>query len=87
MYTVKTDLAKNRLYIEMVGFFEIEEMQKCTNEVIKESKKLKRGYAVITNISQFKPAGSDAVKEIERGQEHFKATGVGRGIRVRAKVS
>ena len=82
MYTIKSDLAKNRLYISLVGFFKLEEMQKCTDEVINESKKLRRGYDVITDISQFKPAGPETVKEIERGQEHFKASGVGRGIRV-----
>lgn len=82
MYTVKADVAKNRLYITMVGFLKVDEMKKCTDEVIEESKKLKRGYDVITDISQFKPAGPETVKEIERGQEHFKATGVGRGIRV-----
>ena len=82
MYTVKADVEKNRLYISLVGFFKLEEMQKCTDDVIEESRKLKRGYDVITDISQFKPAGPETIKEIERGQEHFKSTGVGRGIRI-----
>lgn len=82
MYTVKVDEEKNRLYITMVGFFKFEEMKKCTDETIEASKKLKRGYDVITDISQFKPAGPETVKEIERGQAHFKASGVNRGIRV-----
>jgi hypothetical protein len=82
MYTVKADVAKNRLYVTMVGFFKAEEMKECTDKTIEESKKLKSGYDVVTDISQFKPAGPETVKEIERGQAHFKATGVGRGIRV-----
>ncbi len=82
MYIIKADAEKNRLYITMVGFFKADEMKKCTDEVIEESKKLKRGYDVITDISQFKPVGSDTVKEIERGQRHFRETGISRGIRV-----
>jgi hypothetical protein len=82
MFTVKADVAKNRLYITLVGFFHADEMKACTDQTILETKKLKPGYDVITDISQFKPAGPDAAKEIERGQAHFKATKIGHGIRV-----
>jgi hypothetical protein len=85
MYTVKVDVAKNRLYITMVGFLKADEMKACTDQVILETKKLKPGYDVITDISQFKPADQEAVKEIERGQAHFKATLIGHGIRVVGK--
>lgn len=82
MFTVKADVAKNRLYITLVGFFDANEMKACTDQTILETKKLKPGYDVITDISQFKPTGPEAVKEIERGQAHFKATEIGHGIRV-----
>ncbi len=82
MYTIKVDEQKNRLYVTMVGFFKLEEMKKCTDDTIEAIKKLKRGYDVITDISQFKPAGPETVKEIERGQAYFKTSGVNRGIRV-----
>lgn len=82
MYTVKANVAKNRLYVSMIGFFQADEMKACTDQVILETKKLKPGYDVITDVSQFKPAGPDAIKEIERGQAHFKATKIGHGIRV-----
>jgi hypothetical protein len=82
MYTIKADVQKNRLYIKLVGFFSTEEMKKATDDTISEVRKLKPGYDVITDVSEFKPAGPETVKEIERGQAHFKATGVGHGIRV-----
>jgi hypothetical protein len=82
MYSIKADVAKNRLYVTIQGFLEDKEMKACTDMTISESKKLKPGFDVITDISQFKPAGPETTKEIERGQAYFKASKIGRGIRV-----
>ena len=82
MYSVKADIAKNRLYITLQGFIKAEEMKACTDLTISESKTLKPGFDIITDITQFKPAGPETVKEIERGQAYFKTAKIGRGIRV-----
>ncbi len=57
-------------------------MKKCSDETIALAKKLKRGFDVITDISQFKPATPEATKEIERVQAFFKTSGVRHGVRV-----
>jgi len=82
MYTIKTDLAKNRLYVTLNGFFTIDEMKKCVDETITATNKLKHGYDVITDISQFKPGTPEVTKEIQRAQAHFASSGARRGVRI-----
>lgn len=82
MYDFKIDAGKNRLYIKLSGYFEYEEMKKCSDETIKMIEKLKPGYDVITDISEFKPVSPEATKEIERVQAYFVKTGVRKGVRV-----
>jgi hypothetical protein len=82
MYTIKPDQVKNRLYVSLVGFFAVEEMKKCVDETIDATKKLKLGYDVVTDISQFKAGTPEVAKEIERAQAHFVTSGARRGIRV-----
>lgn len=85
MYSVKSDIKKNRLYITLEGFLKGPEMKECTDRAIEESRKLKSGYDVITDIKNFSPVDNQTVKEIERGQAHFKASNIRRGIRVAGK--
>jgi hypothetical protein len=82
MYKLRIDASKNRLYVTMVGFFSVEEMKKWSNETIATAMKMKRGYDVITDISQFKPTTPEGTKEIERVQVHFKTSGVRLGVQV-----
>jgi hypothetical protein len=82
MYNIRVDQTKNRLYVTLTGFFMLEEMKKCVDETIQATKKLKTGYDVISDVSQFKPGMPEVTKEIERVQKHFLASGVRRGLRV-----
>jgi len=86
MFTIKADIQKNRLYVKLIGFFDYKEMKACTDKTIEEASKLKPGYDVINDISEFKPAGQDTLKEVERAQSYLKKTGVRRGIRVEGKA-
>jgi len=82
LFTIKADVQKNRLYVTLVGFFDHKLMKECTDKTIEEAGKLKPGFDVITDLSEFKPVGQDAVEEIARGQAFFKKAGIRRGIRV-----
>ncbi|OGO18837.1 MAG: hypothetical protein A2Z15_07185 [Chloroflexi bacterium RBG_16_50_11] len=86
MFTVRADIQKNRLYVKLVGFFDYNEMKASTDKVIEEVKKLKPGFDVINDVSDFKPAGQDTLKEIERAQTHLKKSGIRHGIRVEGKA-
>ncbi len=85
MFTVKADIQKNRLYVKLVGYFDYNEMKAATDKVIEGAKKLKPGYDVINDITEFKPVGQDTLKEVERGQAYFKKSGVRHGVRVEGK--
>ena len=82
MYTIRADVLKNRLYVTFSGFFEYKEMKDCTDKTIVESKKLKPGYDVITDISQFKAVNQETLAEVKRAQAYFKASGIRHAIRV-----
>ena len=86
MFNVRADVAKNRLYVKLVGFFDYKEMKEATDATIEGIKKLKPGYDVINDISEFKPVGQDTLKEVERGQIYFKKSGIRLGIRVEGKA-
>jgi hypothetical protein len=86
MFTIKADIQKNRLYVKLVGYFDYNEMKASTDKTIEEVKKLKPGYDLINDISEFKPAGQDTLKELERAQAYLKKTGIRHGIRVEGKA-
>jgi len=86
MYTVRADVEKNRLYVKLVGFFDNKEMKAATDATIEGIQKLKPGYDVINDISEFKPVGQDTLKEVERGQIYFKKSGIRYGIRIEGKT-
>jgi hypothetical protein len=87
LYTIKADIEKNRLYVTLVGFFNQILMKECTDKTIEEAKKLKPGFDVITDLSQFKPVGQDAQDEIARGQAFFKQAGIKHGIRIEGSAT
>jgi len=82
MTRLKIDSSKNRLYVTMAGFFSVEDMKKWSDETIAMAKKLKPGYDVVIDISQFKPTTPEGTKEIERVQVFFKSSGVRLGAQV-----
>lgn len=82
MFKVHADVARNRLYLTLSGFFSAEESKQCGDETVAAIRKLKTGYDVITDISTFKPGTPEVAKDIERVQAHFKSSGARRGVRV-----
>jgi hypothetical protein len=82
MFKVQANTIRNRLYLTLSGFFSAEESKACGDEVVAAIRRLKPGYDVVTDISEFKPGTPEVAKDIERVQAHFKATGARRGVRV-----
>ena len=81
-WKMRVDVARNRLYGELEGFFTAEEMKKCADDTIAATKKLRPGYCTVTDISRCKPLPPEAAKEIERVQAHFRKSGARQGVRV-----
>jgi hypothetical protein len=82
MYSIRVDLARNRLYVTLVGFFSLAEIEKCGDETIAATKQLRRGYDVITDITQFITGTADVAADVERVQEHFRKSGARQGVRI-----
>lgn len=79
---IRADVAKNRLYLVLGGFFADAEMVPIVDKCIAEAKKLKPGFDVINDISEFKPATPKGADEIKRAQIFVKENGVRKVIRV-----
>jgi len=82
MYTIRADTVRNRLYVTLVGFFSLEEIKKCGDETIEATKRLRPGYDVITDITQYKPGPPEVAEDIERVQAHFRKSGARQGVRI-----
>jgi hypothetical protein len=79
---IRADLARNRLYIVLDGFFQDDELTKAADTCISEGAKLKQGFDIINDISNFKPASPKGAEEIKRAGIYVKQNGVRRVIRV-----
>ena len=79
---IQISLPKNRLYIGLEGYFPDEEAKLAADEVILQAKKLRPGFSVVSEISQFKPASPHAAEQILRAQRAIKELGVRRMVRV-----
>lgn len=79
---IRADIVKNRLYLVLIGFFQDDEVKAASDKCIAEASKLKPGFDVINDISQFKPATPKGADEIKRTQLFVKQHGVKRVIRI-----
>lgn len=82
MYDIRVDTVKNRLYVTLTGFFALDEIKKCGNETIEATKRLRPGYDVVTDITQFKVGTPEVAEDIKRVQHHFSVSGVRQGVRI-----
>ena len=81
-YEIKSDLSKNRLFVTLSGFLTDEQMKTAADMVISETKKLKPGFSVINDISNFQPASKAGTEEIQKAQIFVKNNGAGRIVRI-----
>jgi hypothetical protein len=81
-YTIYAQVEKNRLYIQLVGKITFENIQRAADLTIEETRKLRPGFDVITDITRFVPLSKQDAQEINRAQLFIKNSGVGRIIRV-----
>lgn len=82
MYEIKTVAEKNRIYITFKGFLSVEDIKAAVNKEIEEVSKLKPGFDVIVDISDFKTSTQEGAEELARGQKLLIERGINRLIRV-----
>jgi len=81
MHKVKADFSKNRLYITL-GRLETGEAAVAAEAVIKECGRLKKGFTVVTDVSNFVPIDIYEQKQITKAQEHLVKSGMSKSVRV-----
>ncbi|MGA2158900.1 MAG: hypothetical protein ABSG90_06760 [Dehalococcoidia bacterium] len=79
---IRSDTAKNRLYLILAGTFDDSEMKQIADKTIVEVKKLRPGFDIINDISECKPATLKGIEEIKRAQLAIKEGKVKRVIRI-----
>jgi hypothetical protein len=81
-FEARANIEKNRLYIKLEGFFSDEVARNAAETIFAEIDKLQPGFAVINDVSNFKPGTPTGAKEIVRVQTYEQEHGVGRIVRI-----
>lgn len=81
-YDIQIDTDRNRLYIILRGFLSDAEMQIAREKIIENVKKLSKSFDVVTDISTFKPASAQGVKEFKQAQRYLASHGMRRMVQV-----
>lgn len=83
MYEVRVNIAKNRLYITLAGFFADEaEVIEIADTVKASVDQLQPGFDVVNDIHAFKPASPDIAKYIMAVQQYELEHGLNRVVRI-----
>lgn len=67
MHKVRADTEKNRLYIHLIGAVDTKSAEEITDSILAETSKMKPGFNVITDLTQYKPGHLAAVKSLLQG--------------------
>jgi hypothetical protein len=82
---IRANLAKNRLYLKLVGAMSDDDAKKVHDAILAEIQKLKPGWAVVNDISELKPASEKASEWLKAAQAASARAGVKRVVRVVGK--
>lgn len=81
-YGFRVDSSKNRLYVQLSGYFRDDEVAPMLDELSQQLILVRPGFDVVTDLSGFKPGNAGATEALRRGGELVKAKGRRRAVRV-----
>ena len=82
MFSVRSDPARNRLYITLSGYLEGPERQAAMKAILAEAVKLTEGFDLVTDISTLHASNEAGFKDFLRAKSGLRMKGVGQVIRV-----
>ena len=82
MYDIRADTSTNRLYLDITGRVDADEMAEAADKTLSEAEKLQSGFDIINDLSGFQPPSPEAAKPIKVAQGELKEMGLNRTIRV-----
>ncbi|WP_340099213.1 hypothetical protein [Salinibaculum salinum] len=81
-YEIDADTLTNRLYIDLSGRMDADEISEAADTTIDEAERLDDEFDIVNDLSGFKPPSPEAAKPIKRAQGQLKEMGVDRVVRV-----
>jgi hypothetical protein len=81
-YEIRADERTNTLYLSFSGALSEQQMTVAAEETLAAAEQLDGGFAIINDISTFRPPSPEAAKPIEAAQTELKGMGVGDVVRV-----
>jgi hypothetical protein len=82
MFKNHADASKNRLYVNFFGKMETDEIRKACNNALDETKKLKPGFGIISDISTFVPTSEEGRLEMQGAMKKLKEMGASHVVRI-----
>ena len=82
MFEIAADRATNRLYIDITGNVDREEMEEAADKTLSEAEKLRDGFDIVNDLSGFRPPSPEAAKPIKVAQGELQEMGLSRAVRV-----
>jgi hypothetical protein len=82
MYDIEANRRENRLYIDLTGRMDADEIDEAADVTIEEATALTEGFDIINDLSGFKPPSPEAAEPIKRAQGKLEEMGVDRVVRV-----
>jgi hypothetical protein len=80
---IRADLKKNRLYLKLTGFVsDAELVRRSADPILEAAKRLRPGFDIITDLSEFRALTADAAEQSQKTQDALAQLGVGRVVRV-----
>jgi hypothetical protein len=81
-YEFRADRAKNRLYIQLSGFFRASDVDPAMVDLKASLAELKPGFDTITDLSKFVPGSPGATAALTQGGEIIRNKGRRNGVRI-----
>lgn len=82
MYDMTADRENNRLYIDLAGRMDAEEIEAAAEAAVSEAETLDDEFDIINDLSGFKPPSPEAAEPIKDAQGSLREMGVDRVVRV-----
>ena len=82
MNIIQADTLKNLLLMKLEGNLSDEDTRHLSNQAVFEAKKLKRGFTIIEDVSQFSESSSSAKKDLHKTEYEISKLGIGKMIRI-----
>ncbi len=82
MYKNRADVIKNRLYVTFKGKMELDEIKIACANAHQEARRLRAGFGVISDVSEFFPATEDGRLAMQQTMKTLNEMGMGEVVRI-----